>query len=611
MVIVSAAAPLTILESILAWSADRPEWQRDALRRIVQQGKLGDRDIAELATLCLAEHGLVQPGGLAALPLEQKHLPAHPGATNSVTLSGMRNISGVNHLAPGQNLTFSAAGLTIVYGANGSGKSGYARILKRICRTRNPGAEILTNIYATAGVSVPQQATIDYAVGVTAEKPLVWSDTGIPHPVLSAVGIFDSSCTAVHIGSKNEIAARPFGLDIPDELADVSKRLEERFTGMKRQQESTRHAIFAAPPWKTTTAVGKAVAALNAESDLASFRALGQLTVDEQMRNQQLKEDLARDPEAAARQIRLRIGRIRSLSDNLHTVEDTLSDTNVAAVQNLHHGAIAAREAARVSAESLFSSQPLAGVGEPVWRELWESARRYSETRAYLERPFPPAEPGLHCLLCQQPLTHEAASRMRSFEDFVCDDTETMAQTKERAAREKLRPLLSLDLLLRQQAAGLDEIASEGPALRTTVVRFLATARLRRFTCIRSLHSSTQVASLAANPASQLDEVIQRLEMRATELDQLIDPIARRRCEQERDELEDRGHLAASISLVESEHLRLLTVALLEFCAKDFATTAITNLGNKLAQPHRDKVKLSRRGPVLMAGLDLIAYGRI
>ena len=149
MVIVSAAAPLTILESILAWSADRPEWQRDALRRIVQQGKLGDRDIAELATLCLAEHGLVQPGGLAALPLEQKHLPAHPGATNSVTLSGMRNISGVNHLAPGQNLTFSAAGLTIVYGANGSGKSGYARILKRICRTRNPGAEILTNIYET------------------------------------------------------------------------------------------------------------------------------------------------------------------------------------------------------------------------------------------------------------------------------------------------------------------------------------------------------------------------------------------------------------------------------------------------------------------------------
>jgi len=149
MATVTAAPPVTILESILAWSTDRPLWQRDALRRIVQKGKLDDSDIAELAALCLAEHGLVQPGGLVASPLEQKHLPAQPGATNSVTLSGMRNISGVNYLAPGQNLTFSALGLTIVYGANGSGKSGYARILKRICRTRNPGAEILTNIYET------------------------------------------------------------------------------------------------------------------------------------------------------------------------------------------------------------------------------------------------------------------------------------------------------------------------------------------------------------------------------------------------------------------------------------------------------------------------------
>jgi len=430
---------------------------------------------------------------------------------------------------------------------------------------------------------VTQQAPIDYAVGVTAETPLVWSDTGIPHPVLSAVGIFDSSCTAVHIGSKNEIAARPFGLDIPDELADVSNRLEERFTGMKRQQESNRHAIFAAPPWKTTTAVGKAVAALTAESDLASFRALGQLTAEEQPRLHQLKEDLARDPEVATRQLRLRIGRIQSLSDNLHTVKDTLSDTNLAAVQDFHREAATAREAARLSAESLFSSQPLAGVGEPVWRELWESARRYSETLAYRERPFPPAEAGLHCLLCQQPLTDEAVDRMRRFEDFVRDDTETMAQTKDRTAREKLRPLLSLNLLLRQQAAGLEEIAADDTTLRKTVVRYLASARLRRFTFINSLHSAAQVAPLAPNPASQLEEVIRRLEARATELEQLLDPMERKRCELEREELEDRGHLAASISLVESEHLRLLTLALLELCAKDFGTAAITNLGNRLA----------------------------
>ena len=44
--------PKTILEIILEWSSDRPEWQRDALRRIVQAQKLSDTDIAELTALC-------------------------------------------------------------------------------------------------------------------------------------------------------------------------------------------------------------------------------------------------------------------------------------------------------------------------------------------------------------------------------------------------------------------------------------------------------------------------------------------------------------------------------------------------------------------------------
>jgi hypothetical protein len=38
--------PKTVLETILDWSNDRPGWQRDALRRIVQKGHLDDNDIA-------------------------------------------------------------------------------------------------------------------------------------------------------------------------------------------------------------------------------------------------------------------------------------------------------------------------------------------------------------------------------------------------------------------------------------------------------------------------------------------------------------------------------------------------------------------------------------
>lgn len=47
-----AAQQKTVLETILDWSKDRPLWQRDALRRIIANGRLTDADVGELVDLC-------------------------------------------------------------------------------------------------------------------------------------------------------------------------------------------------------------------------------------------------------------------------------------------------------------------------------------------------------------------------------------------------------------------------------------------------------------------------------------------------------------------------------------------------------------------------------
>ena len=75
MATVTAAPPVTILESILAWSTDRPLWQRDALRRIVQKGKLDDSDIVELAALCLPNMVSRPPAALLRYPSSRSISP--------------------------------------------------------------------------------------------------------------------------------------------------------------------------------------------------------------------------------------------------------------------------------------------------------------------------------------------------------------------------------------------------------------------------------------------------------------------------------------------------------------------------------------------------------
>jgi hypothetical protein len=242
------AAQKTVLETILGWSQERPVWQRDALRRIVAKGRLDADDLKEMVTLCKEGRG-GKSNGVKPDPLAKAHLPANPGKGAAVSLVSIADIEGVNNLAPGQTLTFEQNGITIIYGDNGAGKSGYARVLKHACRARYAG-KIEPNIYAQQPPPARATATITYSIGGKEQSPEKWKDGGHPHPTLSAVSVFDSDCASVHIKEKNEVAFRPFGLDVPDELANVCQAVKDSLTTEQKQLEKTQNPIFVKPSWK-------------------------------------------------------------------------------------------------------------------------------------------------------------------------------------------------------------------------------------------------------------------------------------------------------------------------------------------------------------------------
>lgn len=118
------------LADILKWSADLPAWQRDALRRLCIQPKLESADITTLVGICKAtEQGT---------PLDASHVRDPAASHAAVSLHALHGLSHVNALAPGERLSFGKTGLTVIYGDNGAGKSGYARVLKQLCRARSP-----------------------------------------------------------------------------------------------------------------------------------------------------------------------------------------------------------------------------------------------------------------------------------------------------------------------------------------------------------------------------------------------------------------------------------------------------------------------------------------
>src|SRR5689334_8485239 len=125
------------IEDILDWSSTKlSSWKQDALRRLACQSALSKADYNELLNLIKTNVGFsISPAPPAPVPLEKAHFGS-AAAGPPLHIRALRNVENVNRLVPAASLPFAPKGLTVIYGRNGSGKSGFVRIFRTACRTR-------------------------------------------------------------------------------------------------------------------------------------------------------------------------------------------------------------------------------------------------------------------------------------------------------------------------------------------------------------------------------------------------------------------------------------------------------------------------------------------
>ena len=82
-----------------------------------------EADIKKLADLCLVDDSDYKVEGINLI---------NHGDKEGFTIKSIDSVTGVNALASRKPLEFGKKGITVVYGLNGAGKSGYIRIFKMI-----------------------------------------------------------------------------------------------------------------------------------------------------------------------------------------------------------------------------------------------------------------------------------------------------------------------------------------------------------------------------------------------------------------------------------------------------------------------------------------------
>jgi len=564
-----------VLQEILTWSAERPIWQRDALRRLVVNGELSDDDIRELTEVCKGDHGLIEK--VEIKPLAKEHVPDRDGAVAAVSLDSIFHHKGVNALAEDQTLKF-APGLTIVYGDNGAGKTGYIRILKQACRARGQ-EEILGNV--VSGVAPPKPAVnIKYKVGNEATvREWVGGDTD---EFISRVSVFDAQCAAVYLNERTDVAFLPFGLDLFDKLVKACRAVRSRLESEQRALNTNALApIVAQIP--LGTAAAKLVGNITSLTKPEAVRAVTRLSTEEEARLAFLEKSMqdlqANDPNKLIAQLNIRAGRVRALGEHLRALENALSDAEVAAVFNVRTDGRRKSEEAKRLREATFPQGLLAGTGGEQWKAMWESSRLFSEQQAYLGNAFPVTEDGSKCVLCQQDLDHAAAHRLRQFEEFITSTTEReLRQIREDFARRR-NAFASLKTTTDAIEETIKELLLEHASKAEIISSVIAQSEKRRATVVAALTEDKdlpQDCAALSSASGDVQSIAVEIDARIKSLRESANTEARKKMAGEAQELRARVALGKHEQIILDEIENKKKIAAYGQCIDETKPTAIT-----------------------------------
>jgi hypothetical protein len=574
---------MNVLQELLTWSKGRPTWQRDALRRLVLNDELTEQDIRELADICKGDYGLSDKKDVA--PLTKDQVPAGTSTASAVSLESILHRKGVNALAENQTLKFGP-GLTIVYGDNGAGKTGYIRILKRGCQARGR-EEILGNV--VSGTVPPKlDFAIKYKIG--ADPTLREWTGGDPDEFVSRVSVFDTQCATVYLNDKTNVAFLPFGLDLFDKLVKGCKAVRTLLEADQRGLNS--NALTAIiPTIPEGTAAARLAAGITALTKPEAVLAMTRLSTGEETRRalleQSLKDLQANDPGKLIKQLTLRAGRVRTLIGLLKGMESTLGERTVTDVFSLRADGRRKSEEAKRLREATFPNGLLAGTGGDQWKVLWDSARQFSEQQAYPGKVFPVVDDGARCLLCQQDLEHAAAHRLKQFQEFVMSTTEReLHQLRESFARQR-SAFSELKTSPDAVTETLAEIHLDHEAVADQIGAAIAQNEKRRVAVVSALGNNTDLAAdcpALAVAAKDAEGVAQDIDARIKSLQDSGAEAKRKAIAAELRELDARVLLGKHEQALVDEIERKKKVAAFGQCIEETKPTAITQKGSAVTK---------------------------
>lgn len=581
-----------IAAEFLKFSATLPIWQQDALRRTLTGESLSEKEIAELVALAKHESGVGPEPAVKPSPLSADHLNLAHTPGDHVAIEAIHSFEEVNALVDGQRLDFDPLGLTVVYGENGTGKSGYTRVLRKACRARK-APDLVPDIHDPS----PGIPTAKFSVRVAeATSELTWRSDGASPRELARFYVFDRECERCLVDEQGELAFLPAGLDSFRLLADAVERvkaaIENEDTAINPDSLLDLPSLVAAskPHADIVASILPDLADKKYQELLETLSSIA-FCDDDAKRLSAAQKTLqeAADPAAKAKELRDILSSVKKARQDAETTWLALNSAVAEKVRHAWEKMVATKEAASLAGSGSFDMEPLPGIGSKTWRELYRAAEKFATTELHSGHPFVQGPGESRCPLCLQVLDDEAKRRFSRFRESVA------ATVQESADAAKLE-LDTLHSTVRSQATPdadeymLGRLASllpeRGSKAADLLRDFPSKSRIRQTAILSAADEASWngLPPIEESVISLLKESEQDLEQHAVRMEELIDPAATTGLKTEIAELQSKSAYTANIDRMKKAILDRRRIAALRRCHNPVNTRKITSAGKAISE---------------------------
>ncbi|MBM4329479.1 MAG: hypothetical protein FJ118_20230 [Deltaproteobacteria bacterium] len=539
-----------VLQELSQWATTLPYWERAALEKVVAGVRFTDADYGELLQYLLEDAGLAEPKGPRPVLRFPRDFDADAQPTAPVRLVKISNLQNINALVPDQVLTFGLA-MTAIYGGNGSGKSGYARVLGCAGFTRGD-QEVLPDVTRPIDDTITLSADVD--IEEAGSRRVIHYEIGRECPELASCYVFDSTSVRVHLTGSNALSFSPAGLSYLTRLAEVTDEVRIRLKA--RVQECSQLHCFDVL-FQGDSEITELIANLGPDTDLQVLRQTAALLPEERERIKGLDLEIAhlktQDVSKQVSKLTQRIDDLDSLVSQLREAQEGLSDK---AVEDVGHAIRTYQErqsAAQCVSVDQFRSEHFTQTGSDVWYQFIAAAKALANVEQAPDKPYP--QPDSRCLLCQQPLSPEARDLLLRLWAFLEGEAQARLEEAQTALEERRASLEAIPLdFFDDQSVSYRHLQEHDPALLGIVKAFVAACRARRGSVLEAIAAGgvVEAPSLPADGIPDIEMIIGSLKVQRSEL-QKRDPAEEiARLEQQMRTLQHRVLLSERLSEIEA-----------------------------------------------------------